>query len=81
MKRLYVRPEFRGHRIGQQLIDHLMADARAIGYTSIRLDTIPSVMAKAVELYRSCGFREIAPYRVNPIEGALYMEKQLSRLQ
>jgi ribosomal protein S18 acetylase RimI-like enzyme len=81
MKRLFVRPEFRGHRIGQQLIDQLMADARAIGYTSIRLDTVPSVMAKAVELYRSYGFREIAPYRVNPIDGALYMEKQLSRSQ
>lgn len=81
MKRLYVRPSFRGRHIGQQLIDRLMVDARAIGYTSIRLDTIPSVMAKAVELYRSYGFREIAPYRMNPIEGALYMEKQLTSLE
>ena len=77
MKRLYVRPEFRGRRLGQMLVDHLIADARLIGYKSIRLDTVPSVMGEAVKLYRQYGFREIAPYRLNPIEGALYMELQL----
>ncbi|MBI2682239.1 MAG: GNAT family N-acetyltransferase [Acidobacteriales bacterium] len=78
MKRLYVRPAFRGHRLGRQLIDRVIADARQAGYTHMRLDTVPGIMGKAVELYRVYGFREIAPYRVNPIEGALYMELDLS---
>jgi putative acetyltransferase len=79
MKRLYVRPEFRGLHIGQQLLDHIIVEARMIGYVSIRLDTVPSVMAKAIELYRSYGFHEIPPYRSNPIEGALYMELSLAQ--
>jgi ribosomal protein S18 acetylase RimI-like enzyme len=74
MKRLYVRPGFRGHNLGRQLMDRLLSEAQTIGYTSIRLDTVPSVMGKAVELYRAYGFQEIAPYRTNPMEGALYME-------
>jgi ribosomal protein S18 acetylase RimI-like enzyme len=78
MKRLYVRPGFRGHNLGRQLLDRLLAEAQTIGYTSIRLDTVPSVMGKAVELYRAYGFREIAPYRTNPMEGALYMELPIS---
>jgi putative acetyltransferase len=78
MKRLYVRPEFRGQRVGQQLLDTVIAEAQPLGYTRMRLDTVPSVMGRAVELYRSYGFREIAPYRLNPIEGALYMELELS---
>ena len=78
MKRLYVRPAFRGHRLGPLLIDRVIADARQIGYTHMRLDTVPSIMGKAVELYRAYGFREIAPYRANPIEGALYMELDLN---
>ena len=78
MKRLYVRPQFRGHNLGRQLLDRLLAEARTIGYTSIRLDTVPSVMGKAVELYRAYGFREIAPYRANPMPGALYMELEIS---
>lgn len=77
MKRLYVRPEFRGMHIGQQLMDRVIAEARLIGYRTLRLDTIPSIMGKAVELYRSYGFHEIEPYRVNPISGALYMELSL----
>jgi putative acetyltransferase len=77
MKRLYVRPEFRGHNLGRRLIDRLLDEAREIGYRSIRLDTVPAVMGKAVELYRAYGFQEIAPYRPNPIEGALYMEVRL----
>jgi putative acetyltransferase len=77
MKRLYVRPEFRGMHIGQQLMDRVIAEARLIGYCTLRLDTIPSIMGKAVELYRSYGFHEIEPYRVNPISGALYMELSL----
>jgi putative acetyltransferase len=74
MKRLYVRPGFRGMHIGQQLMERLIAEARLIGYRSLRLDTIPSIMSKAVELYRGYGFRQIEPYRVNPVAGAMYME-------
>jgi putative acetyltransferase len=77
MKRLYVRPQFRRQRIGQALLDHLIDEARTIGYARMRLDTVPSVMGKAVELYRDYGFREIPPYRLNPIAGALYMELEL----
>jgi len=80
MKRLYVRPNFRGHRIGQQLIDAVIAAAREIGYSRMRLDTVSGTMDKAIALYRSYGFKEIPSYRLNPIEGVLYMELDLTRL-
>ena len=74
MKRLYVRPGYRGKRLGKLLVDGVIAEARAIGYQRMRLDTIASSMKDAIELYRRTGFHEIPPYRPNPIEGALYME-------
>jgi ribosomal protein S18 acetylase RimI-like enzyme len=74
MKRLYVRPGYRGKRLGKLLVDGVIAEARAVGYQRMRLDTIASSMKDAIELYRRTGFREIPPYRSNPIEGALYME-------
>jgi ribosomal protein S18 acetylase RimI-like enzyme len=77
MKRLYVRPQFRGKGVGKILAERVIAEAREIGYTKLRLDTVEPVMRTAVAMYRSLGFREIAPYRANPIEGALYMELQL----
>ena len=77
MKRLYVRPQFRGHGLGLALAERVIADARQIGYKYLRLDTVEPVMRAAVAMYRRLGFREIAPYRPNPIEGALYMELQL----
>jgi ribosomal protein S18 acetylase RimI-like enzyme len=77
MKRLYVGPGFRGKGLGRVLAERVVADAREIGYKRLRLDTVGPVMRDAVALYRKLGFREIAPYRENPIEGALYMELEL----
>lgn len=77
MKRLFVRDGFRGQQIGLKLIEGLIADAREIGYSGMRLDTYPPTMGKAVELYRSHGFVEIPPYYDNPHDGVLYMERAL----
>lgn len=77
MKRLFVRDSFRGQRIGQQLIERLIADAREIGYKRMRLDTFPPKMGKAVQLYESYGFVTIPPYYNNPNEGVLFMELTL----
>jgi putative acetyltransferase len=77
MKRLYVRPQFRGRRLGGALAERIIMEARQIGYRQMRLDTVEPVMKDAVAMYRKMGFQEIAPYRENPIPGALYMELRL----
>ncbi len=77
MKRLYLRPQFRGKGFGRALADRIIAEARQIGYQRMRLDTVEPVMKDAVAMYRRIGFQEIAAYCANPIAGALYMELKL----
>ncbi|MEK7362207.1 MAG: GNAT family N-acetyltransferase [Pseudomonadota bacterium] len=72
MKRLFVRPAGRGLGVGRALVTRVMDEARAIGYAEMVLDTLP-VMAEAQALYHAFGFRDIAPYRVNPIPGTRYL--------
>ena len=77
MKRLYLRPQFRGKGLGRLLADRVIAEACQIGYRRMRLDTVEPVMKDAVAMYRKIGFKEIAPYRANPMAGTLYMELEL----
>lgn len=77
MKRLYLRPQFRGKGLGRALADRIIAEARQIGYRRMRLDTVEPVMQDAVAMYKKLGFKEIAPYCSNPIAGAMYMELDL----
>jgi putative acetyltransferase len=71
MKRLYLRPQFRGKSIGRAIAERLVAEARAIGYARMRLDTVGPVMKDAVAMYRKLGFQEISAYRENPMPGTL----------
>lgn len=73
MKRLFVRPGFRGQGLGRECAEQIVETARVMGYRAMRLDTLPA-MHSAIALYRSMGFTEIGPYTENPCEGALFME-------
>src|SRR6185436_7918028 len=77
MKRLFVRSEYRDRGLGRVLVEALIEEARAIGYTHMRLDTIADRMDRAVALYKSIGFVEIPPYRNNPVDSATFMELDL----
>ncbi|MBL8821506.1 MAG: GNAT family N-acetyltransferase [Planctomycetia bacterium] len=64
MKRLYVRPEYRGRKLGRHLAQAIIDEARQLGFQSIKLDTVPT-MVEARKMYESMGFAEIAPYYDN----------------
>lgn len=79
MKRLFVRPQYRGSRIGKELALAIINQARSAGYSAMRLDTIDTMWA-AISLYRSIGFREIPSYCYNPLPGALFFELNLQMI-
>jgi ribosomal protein S18 acetylase RimI-like enzyme len=76
MKRLYLRPEARGKGIGRVLANKIIEKAKQFGYKKMQLDTLET-MKEAIALYKSIGFKVIAPYRFNPLDGVIYMELEL----
>jgi len=76
LKRLYVRPEFRGQNLGELLTRRIMEDARRAGYRMLRLDTLPGLKT-ALALYRRLGFREREPYYDCLVPGTIFMEIEL----
>ncbi len=77
MKRLYVRPEFRGKQIARAIAEKLIDEACRTGYKIMRLDTVRGKMDAAIALYRGLGFQETQPYYGTPVESTLFMELQL----
>jgi len=78
LKRMYIKPDFRGKKIGHQLMEMSLKKALDLGYCKIRLDTLPE-MKNAQTLYRNYGFYEIEAYRFNPIQGTVFMELILTK--
>lgn len=78
MKRLYVRPEFRGNHIGDHLIKKIIDDAKEIGYKSMLLDTFP-FLESAIHLYKNFGFYEISSYNESPMGTLKYFKLDLYR--
>lgn len=76
MKRLYVRPRFRGKHIGEHLVKHIIEEARAIGYSHMLLDTLPFLQS-AIHMYKKYGFYEIPSYNDSPMDTSIYMKLDL----
>lgn len=77
MRRLYLRPKFRGRGFGRTLANYVIEEARKIGYRQMRLGTVEPKMQDALRMYREIGFRVTMPYRTNPLKDAVYMELDL----
>lgn len=76
MKRLYVRPQFRGKKIAKSLIELIINDAKETGYSYIVLDTLP-VLREAIDIYKKFGFYDIPKYNDSPIEETVFLRKDL----
>jgi ribosomal protein S18 acetylase RimI-like enzyme len=76
IKRLYVRPQFRGHSLAKQLLNKVINDAKNIGYSYILLDTLPFLYG-AIHLYKTAGFYEVSAYNNNPDNTAIFMRLDL----
>lgn len=76
MKRLYVKPDFRGSHLGDILVKKIIERAKLSGYKEMVLDTLIPMKA-AIHLYRKYGFEECAPYYNNPMDDVIYMIKRL----
>lgn len=76
LKRMFIRPEYRKHKIGKKLLELITEIAKELNYKKMRLDTLPD-MEQAQRIYKAHGFYEIPPYRFNPVPGTVYMEKEL----
>jgi len=80
MKRLFVRPQYRGTGTGRKLAMEIIRTAMRLGYSRMRLDTTPSMNA-ATSLYRSLGFYDTVSYCYNPVPGAVYLELDLDTFE
>lgn len=76
MKRLYVRPQFRGRKIGNLLVEKIIDDAKKIGYSYMLLDTLP-FLKSAIHMYKKYGFYEISSYNDSPMDTSIYMKLNL----
>ena len=77
LKRLYVRPKFRGRGIGRALTEEMIRAARELGYREMLLDTLP-FLESALHMYRGMGFQEIGCYNDSPVETTIFMRLELN---
>ena len=76
LKRVWVRPAFRGRGIAGAMMQRILDDARAIGYTAMLLDTLP-FLTSAIKMYRALGFYDIPPYNDSPLDTTIFLRLDL----